>query len=152
MQIKLIPLRRLTVIRGYHIDSVFIDGINVGHISQYTIANITSNKTISVKFGLNDTTKYRSFKSDSLLSLKSISLKRKAGQSALLPLKANWRDTVIFRYGGKRNHSRIAQTDKVLARNSVGCAMAKAAIWQSFILQCKVIRCTMRRWIAFVTN
>ena len=103
---------------GYHIDSVFIDGINVGPYSQYTIANITSNKTISVKFGLNDTTKYRSFKSDSLLSLKSISLKRKAGQSALLPLKANWRDTVIFRYGGKRNHSRIAQTDKVLANNS----------------------------------
>jgi hypothetical protein len=41
---------------GYHIDSVFIDGIYVGTPSNYTLNNINSNHTVSAKYAINSYT------------------------------------------------------------------------------------------------
>ncbi|MBS4027615.1 MAG: hypothetical protein KGZ58_03165, partial [Ignavibacteriales bacterium] len=38
---------------GYHIDSIFVDGVYVGNTSPYTLSNITGNRTLFVKFKLN---------------------------------------------------------------------------------------------------
>ncbi len=38
---------------GYHVDSVFVDGVYVGNNTSYTFTNTTENHTISVTFALN---------------------------------------------------------------------------------------------------
>ena len=41
---------------GYHIDSVFVDGSYVGNISPDTVNNVTMNRTITVKYAINQYT------------------------------------------------------------------------------------------------
>ncbi|MBS4028478.1 MAG: YHYH protein [Ignavibacteriales bacterium] len=85
----------------YHVDSVFVDDVFVDSTTSYSFANITANHTIHVTFAMNDTTKYRTFKNEIALSAKPNKLKVKSTQPAALPNIANFRDTVISRYGGK---------------------------------------------------
>ncbi|HMD14093.1 MAG TPA: SdrD B-like domain-containing protein, partial [Bacteroidota bacterium] len=38
---------------GYHIDTVFIDGVSIGAMSSHIFANVTANHTITAKFAIN---------------------------------------------------------------------------------------------------
>jgi len=43
----------ITPSAGYHIDSVFVDGVYAGNTSPFVIVNVTGNHTIGVKFAIN---------------------------------------------------------------------------------------------------
>ncbi|MBS4027247.1 MAG: T9SS type A sorting domain-containing protein, partial [Ignavibacteriales bacterium] len=86
---------------GYRIDSIYVDNVFAGQSPSYTFTNVTSHKTIRVTFALNDTTRFRTFRVDTSLARKPIKLKPKKGAPAILPNVANWRDTAVFRSGGK---------------------------------------------------
>ena len=38
---------------GYHVDTVFVDGVSIGAVTSYRFANVTTNHTITVKFAIN---------------------------------------------------------------------------------------------------
>jgi hypothetical protein len=84
-------------------------------------ASFATNADVSPSVSLTgvavDSAKYRTFANSTDLSLKPNKLKAKKGESAVLPNVANWRDTAIFRQGGKTGITLgIPQSDKELAK------------------------------------
>jgi hypothetical protein len=43
----------MTPLTGYHVDSLFVDGVNQGQVTLYTFTNVTSNRTIRAVFAIN---------------------------------------------------------------------------------------------------
>ena len=84
----------------FHVESMFVDDVFVDSTLSFTFTTITSNHTIHVTFAMNDTTKFRTLKTEAALSVKPNKL-NKSGKSALVPNVANFRDTVISRFDKK---------------------------------------------------